>query len=96
MSVVVIAEFTAKPGKAGELAAAFRAMIAPTRLEPGCLRYELNQEENDPGAFVFVEAYQDRAAFDAHCATPYFKALIEALPPLVDKQHVGLYREIPA
>jgi quinol monooxygenase YgiN len=94
--VVVIAEFTAKPGKEQDLSTTLQAMVAQTRLEPGCLRYELNQDLNEPAVFTFVEAYADRRAFDDHVNKPYLRRLLEALPELVEKQYIGVHREVLA
>ena len=94
--VVVIAHFTAKPGKQEELSAFLQTLVEPTRREPGCLRYELNQPLNDPATFTFVETFADQQAFEAHCAMPYIAKLFEMLPVLVDKQYIGLHRQVLA
>lgn len=41
--------------------------IALTRAEPGCLTFEISETEA-PFTFEVMEAFQDRAAFDAHQA----------------------------
>jgi len=92
--IVVIAHFTAKPGKEEELSTFLRGLVEPTRREPGCIRYELNQDLDDPTAFSFVETFADRAGFDAHCRMPYIEKLFEALKLLVAEQYVGLHRQI--
>ncbi len=40
--------------------------------EPGTRRFELIQDESDPGRFYLNEAYDDRAAFDTHAEGPHF------------------------
>ncbi|MFN7993170.1 MAG: putative quinol monooxygenase [Bryobacteraceae bacterium] len=92
--VVVIAHFTAKDCKIQELSDFLRSLVAPTRQEPGCLRYEVNQDLDDPATFTFVETFAGRAGFDAHCATPYVAKLFEMLPILVEKQYIGLHRRL--
>ncbi|MGH8186892.1 MAG: putative quinol monooxygenase [Steroidobacteraceae bacterium] len=42
--------------------------------EPGCVRFEVSQREDDPGQWLFYEVYKDAAAFEAHRATPHFAA----------------------
>jgi quinol monooxygenase YgiN len=92
--IVVIAHFTAKPGKEEELSTFLRGLVEPTRREPGCIRYELNQDLDEPATFSFVETFADRAGFDAHCRMPYIDKLFEALKLLVAEQYIGLHRPV--
>jgi quinol monooxygenase YgiN len=93
-AIVVIAHFTAGPGKEAELRTFLETLVTPTRAEPGCIRYELNQDLDDPSTFTFVETFADQAAFDAHCSTPYVARLFELLPLLVTRQYIGLHRRM--
>ena len=40
--------------------------------EPGCLRFDVLQDPNDPNKLYLYEVYRDRAAFDAHLQAPHF------------------------
>lgn len=42
------------------------------RDEPGCLRFDVIQDEKDSNRIYLYEAYADRAAFDYHMTTPHF------------------------
>ena len=44
-----------------------------TRDEPGCYRFDILQNAEDPNLFHLYEVYQDDAALDAHRETPHFK-----------------------
>jgi len=93
--VVCVAEFRAKEGKTDELLAALYVLMAPTHKEPGCMRYELNQREDDPRWITFVEKWKDKKVFDEHCAMPYIKHYFDNVRPgLVETFEVKLYREI--
>lgn len=94
--VIVIAHFTAKSGKQEELSTFLQGLVGPTRREPGCIRYEVNQDLNDPVTFTFVETFADQRAFESHCRMPYIVKLFETLPVLVEKQYIGLHRQILA
>lgn len=48
--------------------AALPEHIRLTRAEPGCLKFEVWQDETDPARFEVSEIFSDRAAFDAHQA----------------------------
>ncbi len=43
------------------------------RDEPGCLRFDVIQDREDPNRFYFYEIYRDEAALEAHRQTPHFK-----------------------
>jgi quinol monooxygenase YgiN len=40
--------------------------------EPGCLRFNVLQDQKDPNAYYFYEVYKDQAALEAHRAAPHF------------------------
>ena len=40
--------------------------------EPGCVRFDVIADEEDPNRIHLYEVYRDRAAFDAHLQTPHF------------------------
>jgi autoinducer 2-degrading protein len=45
--------------------------------EPGCLRFDVIQDRDDPSRFYFYEVYRDDAALEAHRQTPHFKDYFE-------------------
>ncbi|MFJ6517939.1 putative quinol monooxygenase [Streptomyces filamentosus] len=47
--------------------------------EPGTRRFELIADSADPGRFYLNEAYEDEAAFDAHCAGEHFARFFAAV-----------------
>ena len=49
------------------------ADAARTR-EPGCVRFDVSQREDDPAQWLFYEVYRDSVAFEAHRASPHFAA----------------------
>jgi quinol monooxygenase YgiN len=52
--------------------------------EPGCSRFDVLQDADDPDTFYLYEIYADDAAIDAHFETPHFLRLADALPELVE------------
>jgi quinol monooxygenase YgiN len=93
--VVCIAEFRAVDGKADDLIGALHSLMAPTHREQGCLRYELNQRNDDPRWITFIEKWKDRQVFDEHCAAGYTRRFVdEVRPDLVETFEVKLYSEI--
>ena len=41
--------------------------------EPGCLRFDVIRDENDPNRIYLYEVYKDKAAFEYHLTTPHIK-----------------------
>jgi quinol monooxygenase YgiN len=95
IQVVCVAEFHALEGKTDALIEALHVLIGPTRKESGCIRYELNQREDDPRWITFIEKWTDQRTFDEHCAMPYITHYFNTVrPSLVESFEVKLYREI--
>jgi len=75
MSDLVLVKFIPKAGAGEQVEAILRGMIAPTRSEPGCLRYDLLDAPGpDSRNYYLLEAYRDEAALLAHRETPHYKA----------------------
>ena len=60
------------------LAAAQDDSTCSVRDEPGCLRFDVVQDNTDPDKFFFYEVYKDEAAFKAHQQTPHYPRWREA------------------
>jgi (4S)-4-hydroxy-5-phosphonooxypentane-2,3-dione isomerase len=51
---------------------------ASLRDEPGCVRFDVVQDNDDANHFMLYEVYADAAAFEAHRAAPHFPRWREA------------------
>jgi quinol monooxygenase YgiN len=83
--VKVVAVLTAKPDAADRLRALLDRMPEPSRAEPGNLRYDLWQDQTQPGRFVLDELYRDADAVTTHRATPHFQAYLSEIESLADR-----------
>ena len=45
--------------------------------EPGCVRFDVVQQTDDPARFVLAEVYRDAEGHAAHRETPHYKAWVE-------------------
>ena len=54
------------------LAAAQDDSICSVRDEPGCLRFDVLQDNTDPNKFFFYEVYLDENALKAHQASAHY------------------------
>ena len=49
--------------------------------EPGCLRFDVIQDWDDPNRFYYYEVYRGEAALEAHRQTLHFKHYAETVQP---------------
>ncbi len=52
-----------------------------SRQEPGNLRWDLLQDEEDPNRFLLYEVYRDQAALEAHQKQEHFLGWRKAVEP---------------
>jgi len=84
MELYIFARFHARDGHAAALAATLRAVLAPTRAEPGCLAINAFRSLRDPGLFYVHSRWIDEAAFDLHAELPHTRAFVQRVEPLID------------
>ena len=72
--VAVVSINTARPGKEAELEAALRALVAPTRKDPGFITYDLHRDIQDPRTFVFIELWESLDDLKAHGKASHIEA----------------------
>lgn len=77
----VIAQDFIRPESIELVLPLYRDLVEKTRQEPACIAYDLFIDQKDPGHFVFIEEWPDRAALDAHCRTEHFTRLV----PMINK-----------
>jgi quinol monooxygenase YgiN len=51
--------------------------------EPGLARFDVVQQQDDPGRFVLVEVYRDAAAAAAHKETKHYPVWRDAVAPMM-------------
>ena len=60
--------------------------------EPGCRQFDVCVDPARPGTVFLYELYDDRAAFDAHLASPHFKAFAAATEKMIVNRHVATWQ----
>jgi (4S)-4-hydroxy-5-phosphonooxypentane-2,3-dione isomerase len=62
-----------KPGMQETFLKAIEAdALGSERDEPGCVRFNVLQDDKDPNVYYFYEVYKDQAALEAHRNTPHY------------------------
>lgn len=78
-TLVLVAEFQAKPGQEDALRDALLAMIAPSEAEAGCLGYRPLSDPTTTGAMICLEEWKDEEALKFHFQTPHFAQVDKTL-----------------
>jgi len=81
----VVAVIEGKPGSAEAIKAVVKPCVEATRQEPGCLKYNLHQDQARPDHFIFVEHWASKEILEKHSKTPHLKALVDGLADLTVK-----------
>ncbi len=82
-TLVLVADFQAKPGLEDALSDALAAMIAPSEAEAGCLGYRPLIDPARPGAMICFEEWADEAALEFHFLTPHFQKVAGILDEIL-------------
>lgn len=92
---VCVAKFFAIEGSEEKLLDRLYALAEASQLEGGCIRYELNQNMNDPREFTFIEKWCDQDSIDFHCKQSYFQEFFNnGKPEFVEKVEISRYTEL--
>ena len=80
--------YTFAPENADKAEAILRELRDASRKEEGVVTFDVARSEERPNVFALWEAYNDRAALDAHIATQHFKRLaINGVRPLAQQRN---------
>ena len=64
--ISVTATTRAKSGHEDEVRKGFQALLAPSRKEPGCLRYDVLEDQHYTGRFYTYEEWTSEDALNTH------------------------------
>lgn len=90
----VVARVIARPESVALVREMLLGLVAPTRREDGCIRYELMQNRADPTDFTFYEEWRSGAALDAHAASAHLKHAFTVLEGHVASRDVRRYSSV--
>ena len=78
MALTIVASIRAKAGKEDLVRSELEKLVKPTLQEPGCIQYDLHQNNNDPAHFLFFENWDDRDLWQTHMASDHLARYKEA------------------
>lgn len=84
--IVVTAKITAKPGKRDNIISKSQDLIESTRLEPGCINYNLYASTEDEDVLVMLEQWETSEVLETHMQTEHFKAFGAAIKDIMAKE----------
>ncbi len=69
--------------------------------EPGNLRFDVNQQVDDPNRFLLYEVYRDESGMAAHKETPHYALWRDTVAPFMAEprrgvRHAGIFPEAEA
>ena len=92
---ILIIQIHVKPEYIEEFQAATLVNANATAKEPGCVRFDVLQQADDPTRFVFSEVYRDAAQHAAHRETEHYKTWAEAATPMLAEPRTrAVYRNV--
>jgi len=83
-NLTIVARVEAKEDKIEFVKSELIKLIEPTRKEAGCIKYELNQDNENPAVFIFYEKWENRELWQDHMNTDHLVAYKEATEGSVD------------
>ncbi|MER8413164.1 putative quinol monooxygenase [Mesorhizobium sp. M0243] len=90
--LLIIGTIRLPPDKLEEAKPAMQRMVSGSRAEPGCLEYCYAQDVFDAGLIRVTEVWSDRAALDAHFASPHIADWRASWPALgIGERNLVLY-----
>lgn len=83
--LTIVANIKAKSDKIDLVKAELEKLVPITRSEKGCLQYDLHQDNDIPGHFMFYENWESRDLWQTHMNAPHLQAYMTATDGAVEE-----------
>jgi len=93
--LTIVANIHAKPDHVDLVKAELEKLVPATRAEPGCIQYDLHQDNENPTHFLFYENWESREHWQTHMSAPHLAAYMKATDGAVaeftlnEMSHIG-------
>jgi (4S)-4-hydroxy-5-phosphonooxypentane-2,3-dione isomerase len=91
--LTILVQVRVKSDCVDEFRAATRDNAVQSIREPGVVRFDLLEQEDDPTRFLIIEAYRDEEAPAAHKATTHYKKWRDAVAEMMAEPRIGVRYE---
>ncbi|PHS56357.1 MAG: antibiotic biosynthesis monooxygenase [Sulfurimonas sp.] len=87
MTITKRVTFIAKEGNEAKMKELLIAMVAPSKIEDGCIFYDIFVYENNPRKFMAVESWRDEEALNGHKSTEHYAIYKSSFEPYCEKKY---------
>lgn len=84
-NLTIVANIKAKAGKIELVKRELEKLIDITRLEAGCIQYDLHQDNEDPTHFMFFENWSSREMWQNHMGAQHLKDYLAATDGAIEE-----------
>ena len=74
--IIATLRMTVRPEERDGFVRTIRGMLEPTRVECGCMSFNLYQDIKDENTFILVEEWETNTDFDSHIRKDGYKKLL--------------------
>ncbi len=92
--VKVVAQNTLAVEKVDEAINLYQELVAKTRQEDGCIKYELFQDVKDPAILTVIEEWESREALDLHRKTEHFTRIVPMINEFKVSSNLNIYKKV--
>lgn len=93
--IKVVAKNYIQEGKFEDILDLYKELVEKTIKEPGCIKYELFQDINNPRILTMIEEWESIEALDLHEKTEHFVRIFPLLKDLVtDESDFRIYKKL--
>jgi len=87
MTITKRVTFIAKEGSEAKMRELLTAMVAPSKVEDGCIFYDIFEYADNPRKFMAVESWRDNDALDGHKSTAHYAVYKSSYEPYCEKKY---------
>ena len=92
--ITVLALFKVKPDCAERFRRAALKLLAPTRAEGDCIRYDFHQLPEDESRFMFYETWTGKAGLDKHFTTDHINEFRATVRELTEEKEITIWEKL--
>jgi quinol monooxygenase YgiN len=87
MTITKRVTFIAKEGSEDKMKELLSAMVEPSKVEVGCIFYDIFQYENNKRKFMAVESWENEKALDGHKASAHYAVYKSSYEPYCESKY---------